>query len=194
MAKFNFKKLESVINYQEVIQEDYLVEDENGELINFDFDTLFERDIDENDFPTTFEGFKKLGIPLKKKVIWVSNMGDAPVAYFLDKENNEITIKTDNFTIKEFITIIDLVRKHLEINRFKELFVAFGNEQEENHTLFHGESTAFGYWYKDFFELFMSRVNSKEKPFESVTLMIHDYETDDDRFYTKDRVIHINLE
>lgn len=192
MAKFNFTKLEKELNYYNVTEE-YLVEGENGELENFNFDTLFDRGIDEDDFPTTFEGFKKLHIPLKEKVIWASDFDNNVVTYFFNKEFNEINIRADNFTIKEFITIFKLVRKHLEINKGKELFVSFGNDSEETHTLYHGESTAFDCWVKDFYDLFMSRINGENK-LESVTLCIHDYETEDKDFYTKDRVIHIVLE
>lgn len=186
--KLHLDKLTDVVNYFD-IQTEYLVDGENGELKKFNFDECSAKGLDEDAFPETFRDFKKYGTPLREKVLWAYDSDENKATYFFDDSDKSITIFSDNFTMKECFTIIELVKEHLK-NVGPGQFVAYGMEDDEEHTLWHEEATAFGLWINPFIEFYTNQLNSNEK-FTSVSIFTGDYETDDIRFQTKDRVIEI---
>lgn len=159
MSKFNFEKLENVINYYD-IQSDFLIEKDNG-LESFNYDELFEKGIDENDFPHTLKEFEKLSIKIDEKVLICNDLDDRDsVMYFFDKRFNSITILSDVFTMKEAITVINLVMEHQRIDKKWCYEVCFGvSNDEDSYTLYHQEATAFGLWWNDFIRLFRDNIN-----------------------------------
>lgn len=185
--KLNLDKLVGVVNYYDT-SIDYLVRDENGELTEFNFDECFENGLEEDAFPETFKDFKKYGKPLMQKVVWAADSEDVNATYFFDNEFNDITIFSDNFTMKECITIINLINEHLRYAGAGQ-FVSYGIEDGEG-TLWHEEATAFGCWWNAFIEYYQQRLNDDEK-LTRIEIFTSDYQTDDERYYTKDRVINI---
>lgn len=184
--KFNFDKIADAINYYD---KQFTFFKGDGEEL--DYDELFEKGMTEDDFPWTIKEFKKLGYGFSKEE-FECHENDRTIWFTFDNNDNMISIESQNFTIKECFTVVNMVRKHLECNRGKELFVAFGNFSDDNHSLYHGESTAFDMWIEDFHKLYVSRLEGENK-LSKIVLLIEDYQTDDERYYTKDRVIHIVL-
>ncbi len=149
---FDFDKLVNVINYYDV-QKDFLVLSED-ELEEFDFDTLYEKGMDEDDFPDSFGEFEELGIDIDEIVVWGTDNGRPPVSYFLDKDGDMISILTDEFTMKEAITVIGLVMEHQRLNIGWCHNVSIRRNTDENVTVYAQESTAFGLWWNDFMKLY----------------------------------------
>lgn len=187
MEKFNFDEIAKAINYYD---EQFTFYKEDGNELNYD--ELFERGMSEDDFPWTIEDFKKLGYGFSKEVFECNDNDERIVHYTFDDTDDSITIESNNFSIKECFIIIDIIKKHLKTNIGRELFVSFGNNKDKTHTLYHGESTAYGMWWEDFHNLFVKRMKDKNKLSE-IQIFISDYQTDDERYYTKDRVINIVL-
>lgn len=145
----------------------------------------------EDNWPFTIKDFKKLGFGFSH-VIYDCQDGDNNVLYVLDNKTKTITIEADKFTIKEFFIIVDMINRHLMASK-GEQFVAFGNDNDDKHTLFHGEATAYGMWWESFYNFYMDRVNGIYQ-LKRIHIQNDDYETDNEKYYTKDRVIRIVLE
>lgn len=159
--QFNFDKLMDVINYYDV-QKDFLTNGEDGEFKSFDFDSLFERGIFEDDFPYNFKEFDDLGIDIDKIAVWCEDHYDEPVCYCMDKVEECISIHTDKFTLKEAITIINLVMEHQRLNNDWCHNVSFGRDIDEQCTVYAQESTAFGCWWNDFLAFFEKNMTNIE--------------------------------
>lgn len=187
MEKFNFDEIAKAINYYD---EQFTFYKADGKEL--DYDELFERGMSEDDFPWTIEQFKNLGYGFSREEFECNDNNDRMVYYTFDDKDDSITIESDDFSIKECFIIVDIIKKHLQTNIGKELFVSFGNAEDDTHTLFHGESTAYGMWWEDFYKLYTSRLNGKNK-LSKVYICIEDYQTDEEGWHTKDRVIHIVL-
>lgn len=187
MSNLKIEKLVDCINYYDEMPI-YL----KGDGKPLEDEDLYNLGLTEDDYPFDIKEFKKLKLGFSD-VIYECHEDGRTVYYDFDNENKMIVIESEEFTIKECFIVLDIVRKHLELNSGRELFVSFGNEEDETHTLYHGESTAFGMWWKDFHDLFVSRLNDENK-LKKIYIETHDYQTDDARFYTKDRVINVSLE
>ena len=187
MEKFNFDEIAKAINYYD---EQFTFFKTDGKEL--DCEELFERGMNEDDFPWSIEQFKKLGYGFSKEEFECNDNNDRMVYYTFDDEDDSITISSDNFSIKECFIILDIIKKHLQTNIGRELFVSFGNAEDDTHTLFHGESTAYGMWWEDFYKLYISRLNGENK-LSKVYICIEDYQTDEEGWSTKDRVVHIVL-
>lgn len=187
MDKFNFDEIAKAINYYD---EQFTFYKSDGKEL--DYDELFERGMSEDDFPWSIEDFKKLGYGFSKEVFECNDNNGRMVYYTLDDINDTITIKSDKFTIKECFIVVDIIKKHLQTNSGRELFVSFGNIDNETHTLYHGEATTYGMWWEDFHKLFTDKMNDNKK-LSKIQIFIEDYQTEEEGWYTKDRVIHIVL-
>lgn len=159
--QFNFDKLMDVINYYDV-QKDFLNVGEDGNFENFDFDSLFERGIFEDDFPDNFKEFDDLGIGIDKIVMWGTDHDSEPVTYWFDKVEECISIYTDKFTLKEAITIINLVMEHQRLNNGWCHNVSFGRNIDDVCIVYGQESTAFGCWWNDFLDFFEKNMTNIE--------------------------------
>lgn len=165
MEKFNFDKLMDVINYYDV-QKDFLTINENEELESFDFRTLEESGVDEDNFPDNFNEFLKHNIKLDKIVLWASdNDGREPILYWFNKDDNCIEIDSDNFTMKEALTIINLVMEHQRLNRRWCHRVSFAKELDKKRTIYAQESTAFGCWWNSFIKFYQKNMNKIDMVF-----------------------------
>lgn len=147
--------------------------------------------IEDGYYPTTIKEFKKLGYGFSSETI-ECHENDRTIYYTFDEKEKMILIETGKFTIKECFIIIDMINKQLNYSKAGD-FVCFGNDDDENHRLFHEESTVFGMWWEDFYELYLSRMESDDK-ISRIYIFKEDYDTDDKRYFVKDRVIHIVLE
>ena len=190
MDKFDLGWLSTAVNYYDVQSTFYKGD---GNELDFEEDILA-KGLSEDDFPFTIDDFKKMGLGFDKTVLECSD-GENDVHYTFDNTNDEITIETDEFTMKECFIIIDMINKQLMSEKAGS-FVSFGDASEDTHVLFHEESTIFGMWLNDFIKLFQNRLKKKNKLTNKLTKVIifrEDYKTDDKRYHTKDRVIHIVL-
>lgn len=186
-TKLRLEKIEESINY---FDRDFKFFKGNGE--EFDFNELFEKGlITEDEYPIDIRGFKKLGLGFSSEIIRCYDDPDRPVFYKLDGKDKSITIDCDNFSIKECFIAMDIVKKHLETIGAGQ-FVSFGNSTDDIHTLYHEEGTVYGVWWEEFYKLFVKRLKGKNKLSE-IQIFTNDYQTDDERYYTKDRVINIVL-
>lgn len=188
MDKFNFDEIARAINYYNTQFTFY-----KGDGEELDYDELFMRGMTEDDFPWTIEEFKKLGYGFSREVFECDDNDDREVKFEFDDEHDLITISSDNFSIKECFITLDIIKTHFQVNKDRELFVSFGNIEDETHTLYHGESTAYGMWWEDFYSLFISKMNGENK-MKKIYILVEDYQTDEEGWYTKDRVIHIVLD
>lgn len=185
--KLNLEKMAEAINYYEAFPTFYK---KGGNVLTEE--DLESKDLcPEDNWPFTIKDFKKLGFGFSH-VIYDCQDGDNNVLYVLDNETKTITIEADKFTIKEFFIIVDMINRHLMASK-SEQFVAFGNDNDEKHTLFHGEATAFGMWWEDFYNFFMDRINGIYQ-LKRIHIETDDYKTEDKKYYTKDRVIRIVFE
>ena len=157
MGKFDFDRLKNVITYYDM-QEDYFTKQENGEYEAFNFDECFEMGLNEDEFPGTFEEFEKINKPIDYIVVSCSDKPDEEVKYILDKEDNSIAIKTDNFTMKEALTAINLVMEQQHIDNKWCHEVCIGHSKDiEHYTKYAQDPTAFGMWWNDFLKLFQEK-------------------------------------
>lgn len=186
-TKLRLERIEESINY---FDKDFKFFKGNGE--EFDFEESLEKGlITEDEFPIDIKSFRKLGYGFSKAIIKCYDDPDRPVFYELDGKDKSITIDCDNFSIKECFVVMDIIKKHLEIIGAGQ-FVSFGNSTDATHTLYHEEGTVFGVWWEKFFKLFVKRLRGKNK-LSQIQIFTNDYQTDDERYYTKDRVINIVL-
>lgn len=185
--KLNLTEMAEAINYYDVQTAFYK---KNGKILS-DKDLLSKGLDIENDWPFNFKEFKKLGFGVSH-VIYDCEEGKRNVLYLFDYKTNTITIESDKFTIKEFLIIIDMIRRHFDCVGAGQ-FIAFGNDNDETHTLFHEEGSVFGVWWEDFYNFYMDRINGIYT-LKRIHIQTDDYETDDKRFQTKDRVIRIVFE
>lgn len=189
-TKLRLEKMAEAINYYDV-QPTFYKKDGN-ELTE---DDLLSKGLTpEESYPFTIKDFKKLGFGFSHTIFDCSDEWSDKnrVIYLFDNKDKSITIESDNFTVKECFIIIDLIRRHFDSIGAGQ-FVAFGNDNDEIHTLFHEESSVYGMWWKEFYDLFMDRINGIYK-LKCVHIYNDDYETTDERYQTKDRVIRIVLE
>lgn len=185
--KLNLEKMAEAINYYDSFPTFYK---KNGEALT-DEDLVTKDLCPEDYWPLTIKDFKKLGFGFSH-VIYDCQNGDNNVLYVLDNESKSITIEAEKFTIKEFYIIVDMINRHLKASK-GEQFVAFGNDNDDKYLLFHGEATIFDEWIEDFYKLYNDRLNSVYI-LKNIHIYTDDYNTDDERYYTKDRVIKIVLE
>lgn len=158
MAKFKFDKLMSVLDYYD-IQKDFLTRGEDG-LESFNFDNLFEIGLDENDFPDNFAQFKKLNIDLDKIVVHCQDIDENEVSYLFEPNINSIAIFSDTWTMKEAITIINLVMQQQLLDKKLCYEVIIGHTSDEEHfTHYAQETTAFGMWWNDFIKLYQEKID-----------------------------------
>lgn len=188
MKKFDLNGMAIAINYYDFEMSFYKGDGNELDLV----EDIFAKGLCEDDYPFTIEDFEKMGYGFSKAV-YKCNDGDNSndVTYVLDDTNDCITIQSDNFTMKECFIIIDMINRQL-VSEKRGLFVSFGNDLDDTHVLFPEESTAFGRWWNDFIKLYQSRLKKNNK-LSKILIFKADYETDDNRIYTKDRVIHIIL-
>lgn len=188
VKKLNLDKLINVINYCDV-HTDYLINNGGEEPIRFDFNDCVEKGLNESEFPKTFKDFKRYGRPLSEKVLWAYDSDEVNATYFFDDVYKSITIMSDNFTMKECITIINLIGEHLK-NVGAGQFISYGMDKDDEHILWHEESTAFGNWWNDFIDFYMDKLKSHSK-FSTIEIFTDDYQTDKEGMAVKDRVINI---
>lgn len=184
--KLCLEKMADAINYFDTshsfFKNDGTILDENE---------LFAKGLTEDEFPWTLKEFRKLGYKSGRQELYVYDDPDNVAVYTLDDNDKSITIDCENFTIKECFIVVDMIRRHFEAVGAGQ-FVSFGNNKDETHTLFHEESSVMGGWWKDFHDLYVSRMDSDDK-IKQIQILTEDYQTDDEKYYTKDRVIHIVL-
>ena len=82
--------------------------------------------------------------------------------YWMEKDFDCISICTDKFTLKEAITIINLVMEHQRLNIGWCHNVSFGRDIDEQCTVYAQESTAFGCWWNDFLAFFEKNMTNIE--------------------------------
>lgn len=189
--KLNFEKMAEAINYGDVQPTFYK---KDGEHLTEE-DLLSKNLCPDDDWPFYIKDFKRLKLGFSHVIYDCSDdfMDDKKsVLYLFDNKEKSITIETDTFTIKEFITIINMIDKHLKFSK-SEQFIAFGNDNDETHKLFHGESTADGMWWKDFYDLYIDRINGLYK-LKRIHIQTEDYQNEEEGWYNKNRVIRIILE
>lgn len=190
MDKFDLNGMALAVNYYDVQSTFYKGD---GNELDFDEDILA-KGLSEDDFPFTIDDFKKMGHGFDKAVLECDD-DNRNVFYTFDNTNDEIVIETEEFTMKECFIIIDMINRQLFSEKAGS-FVSFGDASEDTHVLFHEESTIFGMWWNDFIKLFQDRLKRKNQLVNKLTRVVilrEDYQTDDERYYTKDRVIHIVL-
>lgn len=186
MSKLKIEKLVECINYYDEMP---IFIKRNGDVLTDE--DLINLGLTEDDYPFDIKEFKKLGLGFSG-VTYDCQEGDRIITYNFDKNNNMVVIESDSFTIKECFIIIDMIRKQLQAVGSGD-FISFGNDEEDTHILYHEESTAYGVWWEDFYNLFMSRTHGENK-MKKIFIFTEDYQTDEEGWYTKDRVIHIVLE
>lgn len=158
MNKLKFDKLMDELSYYD-IQKDFLVMG-NDTLVSFDFDKLFELGLNEDEFPNNFSQFKKLHIKIDEIVAHCSDNNGDDIAYFFDPSSNAITVMSDTWTIKEALTIINLVMKQQMLDKNLCYEVIFGHTSDNEHfTHYAQESTVFGMWWNDFVRLYQEKID-----------------------------------
>lgn len=187
MAKLKIEKLIDSINYYDTFP---TFRKGNGEVLTFE--ELPDLGLPEDEYPFDVKEFKKLKLGFSG-VEYECHENDRMITYDFDKKNHMVVIETEEFTIKECFIIIDMIRRQLEATGAGD-FIAFGNFDDEVLTQYHEEGTAFGMWWKEFYELFMERVNSNNQKLHKVYILTDDYQTEEEGWSTKDRVICIVLE
>ena len=155
--RFNFDKLMDVINYYDV-QRDFITVGEDGKLNSFDFRTFDEMGVDEDNYPYNFKEFLKHNIKLDKIVLCAEDHAE-PMFYWFEDDEGFIAIDGEKFTMKEALTIINLVMEHQRLNKRWCHNVTFGKNGEER-TVYAQESTAFGLWWNDFLEFYQENVDN----------------------------------
>lgn len=184
-TKLKIEKMADAINYLEVQKTFY-----KGNGNELTFDDLLKLGKNEEDYPFTIREFKKLGYALSR-VDFQCYDNNNDITYILDNKDKTIVIDCNNFTLKECFIIINMIMKHLD-NIGPGQFISFGNANDKTHSLFHEEATAYGMWWEDFHNIYVNRLKSKNK-LSQIQIFTEDYQTDDKRYYTKDRVIKIVL-
>lgn len=187
MSKLKIEKLIDSINYYDTFP---TFRKGNGEVLTFE--ELPDLGLSEEEYPFDVKEFKKLKLGFSG-VEYECHEDDRMITYDFDKKNNMVVIETAEFTIKECFIIIDMIRRHLEATGAGE-FIAFGNFEDETQTLYHEEGTIYGMWWKDFYDLFMERINSNNNKLHRIFILTDDYQTEEEGWSTKDRVISITLE
>ena len=158
MNKLKFDKLMNELSYY-YIQKDYLVK-RGDELESFDFDKLFELGIDEDEFPDNFAQFRKIHIKIDEIVAHCSDNNDDVIMYFFNPSSNEITVMSDTWTIKEALTVINIVMKQQMLDKGLCYEVIFGHTSDNEHfTHYAQESTVFGMWWNDFIKLYQEKID-----------------------------------
>lgn len=143
-------KLSKELNYYDVQFDFY-----KGDRTILNYDELFERGMYEDDFPWTIDEFKKLGYGFSKAVYECSDK-ERMVYYEFNELENHIIIKSDNFTIKEFIIIVNMIQAQ---QCGKWLYqVGIGNSNEDTYTKYGQETTSFGMWWEDFYNMYMDNL------------------------------------
>ena len=185
--KLNLEKMAEAINYYEAFPTFYK---KDGKILTEE--DLKSKDLcPEDNWPFTIKDLKKLGFGCSH-IIYDCKNGDNNVLYVLDDKSKSITIEADKFTIKEFFIIVDMINRHLMASK-AEQFVAFGNSNDEKFLLFHGEATAYGEWWGAFYKVYNDRINGLNM-LNNIHIFTDDYQTDEEGWATKDRVINIVLE
>ena len=189
-SKLQIEKMADAINYFDVQPTFY--KKDGKELTEED---LVSKGLTpEEDWPFDIKQFKKLGFGFSHAIFDCSDEWSDKnrTVYLINNENKSISIESDNFTIKEFFIIVDMINRHLNSSGAGQ-FVAFGNDNDETHTLFHEDATAFGLWWESLYKFYTDRINGIYK-LKSIHIHTDDYETDIKGFSTKDRIIRIVFE
>lgn len=184
-TKLKIEKMAEAINYYYVQKSFYK---KNGDELSID--DLLAKDMDEDDFPWNIKDFKKLGYGFSKAEFYC-NEDNKDILYSFSNDEKSIIIDSENFSLKEFIIIVDMIKRHLEAIGAGQ-FISFGRANEDTHTLYHEEGTVFGLWWEEFYRVYKEWLDDDTKQ-SQIQIFTDDYQTDDERYYTKDRVIHIVL-
>lgn len=190
MQKFDLETMATAVRYYDTLPTFFKGD---GNVLDFEEDILA-KGLSEDDYPLYIEDFKKMGYGFSKEIIECTELG-RHIYYTLDDIEDEIIIETENFTMKECFTIIDMVNRQLASEEAGS-FVSFGNNSDDMHALYYEESTYFGEWWNDFIKLFQDRLKRKNQltnKLKRVVILRDDYQTEDKDYRTKDRVIHIVL-
>lgn len=156
--KINFDKLMDVINYYNV-QRDFITVGEDGKFHGFDFRKFDEMGIDESNCPYNFKEFLEYNIKLDK-IVLIAEDHDEPVYYWFNADENSIVVNSDKFTMKEALTVINLVMKYQMLNKKKCHEICIGRNIDKEIDVFSQESTEFGCWWNDFIELFQNNIEN----------------------------------
>ena len=160
MIKEKFYKLVDVLNYYDV-QRDFLVL-KDGHFESVNFDDLLANNIPENELPYDYKDFKKYGIKLDGIGAWCNDSGEV-ITYLFDGKGGDISVHADDkFTMKEAITIINLVMEWQRLNKRYCHKVGIGRNIDEEITVYGQDSTAYGLWWNDFIELFQKNIDDIE--------------------------------
>ena len=186
MNKFDFDGMALAATYYDV-QPSFFKGD--GKELDFDED-IFAKGLSEDDYPFTIGEFEKMGYGFSKAV-YECEEEQRKVIYEFNNNNDFISIESDDLTMKECFIIIDMINRQL-LSEKAGLFVCFGNDEDDTHALYLEESSVFGMWWNNFIKMYQKRLKKRDR-LSKVLIFREDYETDDERFYTKDRVVHIVL-
>lgn len=159
MIKEKFYKLVDVLNYYDV-QRDFLVL-KDGCFESVNFDDLLANNIPEDELPYDYKDFKKYGIKLDGIGVWCNDSGEL-ITYLFDSKVGYISVQADKFTMKEAITVINLVMEWQRLNKRYCHKVGIARNIDEEITVYAQESTAFGLWWNDFIELFQKNIDDIE--------------------------------
>lgn len=153
MEKFNFDKLMDVINYYDV-QRDFIIMNNDDEYESFNFERFEQMGIDEDDYPYNFKEFLKHNIKLDKIAIWAGDHSSEPIIYWFNADDNSISIDGEEYTIKEALTIINLVMEHQRLNKRWCHNVTFATDNDKERVVYAQESTTFGLWWNGFIQFY----------------------------------------
>lgn len=160
-----------VLTYYDIQREFLYLNEEHDKLEScIDYDELMIRGVREDEFPNNFRDCKKLGIYVEQIVCHCSD--DDVVDYFFDQIGMSINVIADNFTNKEALTVINLVMKHMELDKKWCHQVTFGYDGEANNfTRYAQDPTAFGSWWNDFLDLF----DKRKQDIESIEINFYEH-------------------
>lgn len=184
-TKLKIEKMAEAINYWDT-QKTFFKSDGNELTI----DDLLAKGMNEDDYPWDIKEFKKLGYGFSK-VDYYCVEDDKDVLYTFFNVDKSVVVTSKKFSLKEFMIIVDMIRRHLDSIGAGQ-FISFGRDNEETHTLYHEEGTVFGAWWEEFYKVYVEWLNDEDKE-SQIEIFTEDYQTDDERYYTKDRVIKIVL-
>lgn len=157
IMNFDIDRLRNVLTYYDV-QEEY----KSNNKIDITFDE------------ETYEEFSTFPVPFNELSAKNNNIGeifcdccdDYPeekhVGYWFDINESTIMIAGTKFTMKEAITIINLVMEQQMADNGHCYEVTFGSIDEDDGVLYHQEATAFGLWWDNFIKYYQEKMEKIE--------------------------------
>ena len=100
-TKLKIEKMAEAINYYDVQNSFYK---KNGDELSID--DLLAKGMDEDDFPWNIKDFKKLGYGFSKAEFYCTE-DNKEILYSFSNDEKSIIIDSENFSLKEFIIIVD---------------------------------------------------------------------------------------